>query len=314
MHDRGVIIGAAILLALSAPPPPETTPAPPLIPPATIDESLEVTGDSVQARELRTRLSVPVLVNDQGPFRFLVDSGADRSVISESVAARMALPAGKPVTLHSVAGARRVETVKIERLKIGNSEVNDIDAPVLPETYLGAQGIIGIDALVDQRLMLDFDKKTINVQDSRRPEPPDSDVIVVTARLRHGQLILTQAIAGNDRLYAIIDTGSEVTMGNSALQKRIFRGRNPPRATPIVLTSVTGQTVTANLILLPRMRIGGLTLENVPVAFADVAPFALFGLANQPAMLLGTDLLENFRRVSLDFRNRKVRFQLRREP
>jgi hypothetical protein len=29
-------------------------------------------------------------------------------------------------------------------------------------------------------------------------------------------------------------------------------------------------------------------------------------------LLLGTDLLENFRRVSLDFRTRKVRFQLRR--
>jgi hypothetical protein len=48
------------------------------------------------------------------------------------------------------------------------------------------------------------------------------------------------------------------------------------------------------------------------MAFADVPPFKLFGLANEPALLLGTDLLESFRRVSLDFRGRKVRFQLRR--
>jgi hypothetical protein len=38
----------------------------------------------------------------------------------------------------------------------------------------------------------------------------------------------------------------------------------------------------------------------------------MFGLADEPALLLGTDLLENFRRISLDFRARKVRFQLRR--
>ena len=53
-------------------------------------------------------------------------------------------------------------------------------------------------------------------------------------------------------------------------------------------------------------------LRNVPIAFADVPPFKLFGLADEPALLLGTDILENFRRVSLDFRARKVRFQLRR--
>ena len=50
----------------------------------------------------------------------------------------------------------------------------------------------------------------------------------------------------------------------------------------------------------------------MPIAFADVPPFEVFGLSDRPALLLGTDLLGTFRRVSLDFRARKVRFQLRR--
>jgi hypothetical protein len=54
------------------------------------------------------------------------------------------------------------------------------------------------------------------------------------------------------------------------------------------------------------------TLRDVPIAFADLPPFKVFGLDKQPALLLGTDILETFRRVSLDFRARKVRFQLRR--
>jgi hypothetical protein len=53
-------------------------------------------------------------------------------------------------------------------------------------------------------------------------------------------------------------------------------------------------------------------LRDVPMAFADVPPFKMFGLSGQPALLLGTDLLENFRRISLDFRARKVRFELRK--
>jgi hypothetical protein len=50
----------------------------------------------------------------------------------------------------------------------------------------------------------------------------------------------------------------------------------------------------------------------LPIAFADVPPFRVFGLSDQPALLLGTDVLGAFRRVSLDFAARKVRFQLRR--
>ena len=53
-------------------------------------------------------------------------------------------------------------------------------------------------------------------------------------------------------------------------------------------------------------------LGDVPLAFADVPPFAVFGMKDQPALLLGTDMMDAFRRVSLDFRARKVRFQLRR--
>jgi hypothetical protein len=51
----------------------------------------------------------------------------------------------------------------------------------------------------------------------------------------------------------------------------------------------------------------------VVIAFADAPPFALFGLTERPAIFLGSDLLSNFRRVSLDFRNRKVRFTMRPE-
>lgn len=77
-------------------------------------------------------------------------------------------------------------------------------------------------------------------------------------------------------------------------------------------TGVTGVTVNMQMTIIRELQIGPMTLYDVPIAFADVPPFKLFGLADQPALLLGTDVLETFRRVSLDFRARKVRFQLKR--
>ncbi|UAJ09851.1 aspartyl protease family protein [Glacieibacterium megasporae] len=303
----------AMLAALAALSTNAAPPILPTIPPATIDETLEITGDAVAAEQSKTRMFIPVEVNGKGPYRFLVDSGADRSVIGSGLAAQLALPAGNIVKLQGMAGASRVGTVRIETIKLGQSVIDNIAAPALPERYLGAQGLVGIDALADQRLMLDFDKKTITVQDSRKPEMVSGgDEIVVTARRRNGQLILTAARVGNIPIYAVIDTGSEITMGNLALESRVFGTRRPPVPVPVILTSVTGQTLTANLATVANIHLGGIDLANVRVAFADAPPFRLFGLEHQPALLLGTDVLEAFRRVALDFRARRVRFTLRR--
>ena len=305
----GVLAMAQPVLAQPAAPVPEPMP---LIPTASIDNSLEITGETLDAAQQRNRLFIDVSVNEQGPFRFLVDSGADRSAIGAGLAERLQLPAGAPVRLQGMAGVATVRTVLIDRLSLGRSEITGIRAPALAERDLGAQGLIGIDALAEQRLLLDFDARTITVQDARVAPVNQAGEIVVTARLRKGQLIITQASIDDQRISAVIDTGSEVTLGNMALRRRLFgtRPRNDLRL--ISLISVTGQTLQVETIPLRRIRIGGVYLDNVVVAFADAPPFALFGLEKQPALFLGSDLLKSFRRVSLDFRNRKVRFWLRR--
>ena len=284
----------------------------PIIPPATIDNNLEVVGEALAAEERRTRLFIDVLVNGKGPYSFLVDSGADRSVIGAGLAERLALPVDANVLVRGMAGTSPATTVFIETLSIGGSKIEGIVAPALPERYLGAQGIIGIDALADQRLLLDFDKRTVVIQDSRQPQTREEGEIVVTARRRKGQLILTQASVDGDRTFAVIDTGSELTIGNSAMLRRVLRGRSKPPMQTISLVSVTGTSFSAEVTTLAELRVGGIILKNVTVAFTDAPPFDLFGLEKQPALLLGTDLLKNFKRLSLDFRNRKVRFVLRR--
>jgi len=110
----------------------------------------------------------------------------------------------------------------------------------------------------------------------------------------------------------VIETGTEITVGNSALRAKLLRRRQAPVMTT-TLISVTGDVITADLLPVPEIRIGDLVMHNVLIAFSDVPPFKLFGLENEPAILLGTDILSSFRRISLDFRRRKVRFSLRPE-
>jgi hypothetical protein len=252
-----------------------------------------------------------VKVNGRGPYQFIVDSGADTSVVGLRIARDLQLPLGSPVVLNNMTDSNVVDRVKVAELSMGPSTVRNLQIPALREQDLGGAGMIGIDALVRQRVMMDFEKRTIQVEDATRPAKRYPGEIVVVARLRRGQLILTKVKAGALSLDAVIDTGSQITIGNLVLRDQLVRRRRD-KLTTITATGVTGKTMDLQLAIIPELRLGSITLRNVPMAFADVPPFNVFGLSDRPALLLGTDLLEAFRRVSLDFSARKVRFQLRR--
>ncbi len=282
---------------------------PPLIP-AEHDATLDVAGKEVAARKVETRMTVAVKINDTGPYRFVVDSGADSSVVGTRIAKALALPPGRPAILNGMTATARVERVLVDSLTIGDTRVPNLELPVLAERDLGGDGMIGIDALVEQRLMLDFEKRIIKVEDASRPAPRYDGEIVVTARLRKGQLILTQARANGKQVSAVIDTGSEITIGNGVLRDQLLR--RGTKFTEVEATGVTGVAIKLKVARVRELRLGPVVLADVPLAFADVPPFTVFGMTDQPAMLLGTDMMDAFRRVSLDFRARKVRFQLRR--
>ena len=294
-------------------PKPQAVPPKPMapLPPAVLDNTLAIGGDDIKAREVNTRMTVEVHLNGRGPYRFLVDSGADTSVVGRNIAGDLRLPVGTTVVLHGMTGSSEVGRVLVNQLSVGQTTIRNLQLPVLKEVDLGGHGILGIDALVQQRLMMDFEKRTIKAEDARKPARYLPGDIVVTARYRRGQLILTQVRAAGLPLEAVIDTGSEITIGNLALRNKLIR-RNRDKFITVPVTGVTGVTMELQLARIGELRLGSITLRDVPMAFADVPPFTVFGLSKQPALLLGTDLLESFRRVSLDFRRRKVRFQLRK--
>src|SRR4030095_12228742 len=302
--------GAAQAPKIQKPRPAPIREQPPL-PPAVIDNQLLIGGEDIKARKVNTRMTVEVQVNGRGPYRFLVDSGADSSVVGLRIARDLQLPVGTPVRLHGMTGSADVDRVLVDELSLGQSTIKTLELPALREDDLGGQGMIGIDALVNQRLMLDFEKRIIKAEDARLPVKYLDGAIVITAHRRRGQLILTEVMAAGLPVEAVIDTGSRITTGNRALRDKLIRG-NRRKFLTIPVTGVTGVTMELQLARVGELRLGSVTLRDVPIAFADVAPFRLFGLSEEPALLLGTDLLETFRRVSLDFRARKVRFQLRR--
>ena len=253
------------------------------------------------------RVTIPIRIDGQGPWNFVVDTGSQRTVLSRDLAERLALPVRREVTIVSMAGRSSAHTVAVPRLDYGSVTVEGIEAPVLEAANLGAPGLLGLDSLHAKRLLLNFRTGRMEISDSRRAWR-DPNAIIVEARRRKGQLILLDSDVNGMKVSIILDTGTHLSVGNLALMNKLIRKKRAPAFDPVSLLSVTGDTLTGQLGRIARIRMGSINLTDMPVMFADARPFAELGLSDKPALLLGIHALRMFDRVAIDFGRGKVDF------
>ena len=91
------------------------------LPTASFDNSLNIGGDDIRARKVGTRMTVDTHVNGRGPYRFVVDSGADTSVVGLRIAHDLALPLGRPAILNGTTDRSIVDRVKVDQLALGGA-------------------------------------------------------------------------------------------------------------------------------------------------------------------------------------------------
>src|SRR6185436_19597067 len=86
------------------------TPAPPVAAPAVagVEPISDVEVIDLQAERYR-RMTVPVTIGGEGPFRFMLDTGAQATVVSRDLADRLMLNDRKPAILVGMASRRPVE-------------------------------------------------------------------------------------------------------------------------------------------------------------------------------------------------------------
>jgi predicted aspartyl protease len=283
-----------------------TPPAPPDLATGPIEPELEDTQLGT-ARSVFEHVLAPVTINGQGPFSFIVDTGANTSCVSQGLAKKLNLPRGRPLNVNTIVGRRSRPSVLIDRLDVGARARRRVEAPILP--LVEVDGVLGVDWLKGQRLVLGFADKTLEITKSRR-ESGNEGRVIVPARRKSGQLTIVDAELSGNNISAMIDSGAQFSLGNSALRALVER-LDPTarsRATRVGLLTIAGEAFDGDQLALPFMRLGGLTLGNVPVVFADMPIFRLWDLHETPTIMLGIDLLTQFTSVAVDFGRSSVRF------
>ncbi|WP_017670196.1 aspartyl protease family protein [Blastomonas sp. AAP53] len=309
------LAGAFTLMAALAVAPSASAQEAVLYPKTTLGEITAADGPGLDAetitidRDRANRMTVPVGIDGRGPFSFMIDTGSERTVVSRDIASVLSLELAEIARLVSIAGTKMVQTVYLPEVTLGRRNYGELVAPILEPQHIGADGILGLDGLQDQRILFDFLENAITVEDVTERVRTSDFEIVVSARRRSGQLIFTDATIGGKRVSVVIDTGAESNIGNLALLKRLGTSSaiNTQQAS---LTSVTGQTILADAGLASDFRLGRAQFDYVPVVFADAEAFRELGLDKTPALLLGMSTLRLFNRMMIDFKQRRVLFDM----
>lgn len=256
-----------------------------------------------------TRMAATVRVNGREAL-FVLDTGAERTAIAADLAASLELEAGPGLVVHGVTAAERVASVLLGRLTFGGQRFQNLITPVFPRESLAADGLVGLDVLSSFSLDLDLTRREVRIR-------PTGDRIVtgvLPTRLaredrartgRFGQLILLNSRVEGRPVDAFVDSGAQYSIGNLALLSALGGGASRDR---IDVYGVTGQTLSARPGRVRDLTIGGRSLGETPLLFADLHAFEALGLGDRPALLLGADVLYRFDRVMLDYGRGRVAF------
>ena len=291
---RGMLAGLA--LPVGADPPP--------------DPGAEVSVFALPTRIDRIgRVLAPVKINDQGPFKFIVDTGASHSTISPRLAAALGLDPAEEVHMrvNGITGTADVPSVMVHKLQAGDLVIEETRLPVVWAPLMaGADGILGVAGLKEESIFVDFRRNRVTISRSRSGGTPVGFSRVVGQRLEGGLLTVAARIGGI-RVQAIIDTGSERTIGNTALRDALKGWR---RGAPLrEVTQVYGATIdvaAGEMEVAPTIDLGSVRITDVTVVYGNFHIFDVWGMQSRPAVIIGMDVLGTVNALGIDFRRSEL--------
>jgi predicted aspartyl protease len=254
------------------------------------------------------RVLAAVEINGQGPFRFIVDTGANRSAIAPATVATLGLVLRieDSVNVQGVTGSAQMPSVTVDSLQVGEIVLRRAVLPVLSSAvFAGADGILGNEGLGDARIEVDFanDRVTIAPSTGRRVR---SESLVVPVSLEHGGLLMTDGRMGRVPVHVVIDTGAERSIGNEPLHNALLKSIRADRSASSTVLGATPEVATGVTVLAPALTFGPVRLRNLPITFGDLHVFDVWGLADEPAVVIGMDMIGTLRKFAVDYRRREL--------
>lgn len=239
------------------------------------------------------RIYVQARVNNRGPFRFAIDTGAsglaraDTSLVS-------ALGLTKQGTTSTSDGVQTatVDTVHLDSLELGRLSQKGLD--IITRNYSGRMsadaafdGIIARDFFADGLLILDYPKKTLSFSRTISLPPAGANVLNYERAFR-----IPVSVAGI-QAEANLDTGANVTfvMPHAFYEKVASAPLEQAGAGTLTNTKIE----TKRTVIRGPFKIGAVSISDVEVRVSE----------RIPELLVGAHILQKFA-VLIDQRSKTI--------
>lgn len=254
------------------------------------------------------RIWAPVLIDGKGPYRLVLDTGANHSAVIPTTAAALGSPGASSAVVTGFTGSAVVPTISVSRMEVGDLLLGPTALPVVPDVFGGAQGVLGNEGMQNKRMMADFRHDVLVISRSHGEQAPVGYKVVPFKLIGDG-LPIADIRVGGILCKAIIDTGAQGSVGNPALRealaRRLIRSARRADIEGVTLDIQTGDNVPA-----PEIEMGGLIISGVHVIFGDMYVFQHWRMMDKPVLLLGMDLLGSFDVLIIDYKLRQVQVLL----
>ena len=252
------------------------------------------------------RVVAAVMIDGKGPFRFLLDSGADASMISPRLSSLLGLPLIQDtvIRVEGATGAQELPWVKVPRLQVGAVVRTDVRMPIVNgEVLQGLDGIVGMAGLGAEHVEVDFAHNRVWID--RMAVQAAKGYLVIPASRTPGGLLQVKARIGGIPVAAIIDTGASNTLGNSALRAALLDQMSGDES-PARVFGVTRHIAPGGAITSPTIALGPIAIQHLHIVYTHVAIFKVWNLESRPAAIIGMDVLGSVNALVLDYRHPRI--------
>jgi len=220
---------------------------------ARLDPSLDGEVDYLPDAwvDIYGRPTAKVMLNGQGPFQFMVDTGSTTTVITNRLLERLGTKSTGVATVVGTTGSADMPVARLDRVDCGVMTKEKLRVAVLPESSLATgDGILGADMFAGRRLAFNIRQKQVRVEPTRR----STRKALANMRVRKGLLAEIDGKVGTVRARLMLDTGAQNCIANMALSDALQK-HHPrlQRVDNVRVYGVTGHKVVGQFIAMPRV-------------------------------------------------------------
>lgn len=259
----------------------------------------------------RGRPQIGVMVNGQGPFPMVVDTAAQTSLLSPSLADELHLPAmASDLTINGATGSAQAQFYPVDRFASALFDARRVGILRLPNPgSTSARGIVGMEYFARGKLVFD----TTGAQVLAAPSaPPAPGFVAHKGNVRDGTLLVVPIVINGVALLATVDSGAGVSLANHAVLKALGWADDDARLA--LAGGIRGATAATSAVRMARMdkvQIGPVRLADVPLFFT---PAPNDGAAEEPMITLGSDILGLLEGYAVDFPRGELQIRVPAAP